>query len=112
MLAGQQLPYGAARSWGEGLVTPPPLSQILPAWCRYMDRSSSQGPGIDFPSSALTQLRRKGSAPGSLLNYSWFTGEGELSGSGCCFLQLPKSVYTHPTISTGDMWVCPSANVQ
>lgn len=72
---GLQLPYGAARCWGEGLLplcSPPP--KILQAWYRYMNRSSSQGAGTDFPSSALAQLWRKGSAPGSLLNYSLLKG--------------------------------------
>lgn len=55
----------------------------------------------EFPSSALALLWRKGSAPASLLNYSLFRGKEELSGSGCCFLQLPKGVYTHPTTFMG-----------
>ena len=66
----------------------------------------------DFPSSVLTQLWRKGSAPGSLLNYSLLRGEEELPGSGCCFLQLPKGVYSHPTTSMEDTCVCPSADPQ
>lgn len=57
--------------------------------------------GDEFPSSVLTQLWREGSAPVSLLNYSLLRGEGEPSGSGCCFLQLPKGDYSHPTTFTG-----------
>lgn len=52
----------------------PPPPKILQAWYRYMNRSSSRGAGTDFPSSALSQLWRKGSAPGSLLNYSLLKG--------------------------------------
>lgn len=59
--------------------------------------------GHEVSSSALTQLWREGSAPASLLNYTLLGAEGELSGSGCCFLQLPKGVYTHPTTFMGSI---------
>lgn len=77
-----------------------------------MDRSSSLGPGTDSPSSVLAQRWKEGSSSGSLMNNGLLREEGELSGSVCSFLQLSKGVYTHPTTSMGNMWVCHSAKPQ